>query len=72
MIPHPVYIPGNICIHISEYLATTSGMDTPTTPTTSRNNTYNLLRAHYTKLDFPDLPDRRGGVWERDRHDGRI
>jgi hypothetical protein len=81
MILYPVYIPSNICIHISESLATTSGMIAPTTtsgmiapttPTTSRNNTYNLLRAHYTKLDFPNLPDRRGGVWERDRHDGRI
>jgi len=47
-------------------------MNTRTTPTTNRNNTYNLLRAHYTKLDFPNLPDRRGGVWERDRHGGRI
>jgi hypothetical protein len=72
MVLYPVYIPGNICIHISESLATTSGMITPTTPTTNGNNTYNLLRAHYTKLDFPNLPDRRGGVWERDRHDGRI
>ena len=57
-----------ICIQIFEPLATTSGMTTPT----GRNNTYDLLRAHYTKLDFPNLPDRRGGVWERDRHDGRI
>jgi hypothetical protein len=72
MILYPFDIPSNICIHISESLATTSGMIAPTTPTTNRNNTYNLLRAHYTKLDFPNLPDRRGGVWERDRHDGRI
>jgi hypothetical protein len=62
----------NICIQISESLATTSGMTTPTTTITSRDNTYNLLRAHYTKLDFPNLPDRRGGVWERDRHGGRV
>ena len=61
-----------ICIHIFEPLATRGGMNTRTPPITSRNNTYNLLRAHYTKLDFPNLPDRRGGVWERDRHGGRI
>lgn len=42
------------------------------TPTTGMDNTYNLLRAHYTKLDLPNLPDRRGGVRKRDRHDGRV
>lgn len=36
------------------------------------NNTYNLLRTHYSELDLSDLPDRRGGVRERDRHDGRF
>ena len=35
-----------------------------------KTTTHNLLRAHYTKLDFPNLPDGRGGIWERERHGG--
>ena len=31
--------------------------------------THNLLRTHDTKLDLSNLPDRRGGVRECERHD---
>jgi hypothetical protein len=39
---------------------------------TTGNDTYNLLRTHDSELDLSDLPDRRGGVRERDRHRGRF
>jgi hypothetical protein len=72
MLQYPIYIPVKVCIHISKPLATTVVMITATTTTKGKSNTYNLLRAHDTELDFPNLPDRRGRVWERDCHVGRI
>ena len=61
---YPIQYSSIICIHDFEPLATMGELTTTMRRPGDRNNTYNLLRAHYTKLDFPDLPDRRGGVWK--------
>lgn len=56
-------------LHPSIHVKTSTNVCTERDHEKPETTTHNLLRAHHTELDFSDLPDGGGGVWECERHD---